>query len=761
MTSETPGYVGRPMKRHEDLHYLTGATTYVDDIVLPGMLHVVAVRSPHGHARITAVDVSAARQAPGVVAVVTARDIAGHLTPMPWRGMPGIEAIPLPHPILADDAVCYVGQVVVMVAAETLAEAQDAADLVVVDYDPLPVISVARDASTGPTIHDGAPNNVALRVQRGSGDIDAAFRDATHVVHGSFHIPRLAAAPMETRGIVASYDPSADLLTARVSAQGPYGPRAQLAHVLKRPEDSIRAIVPDVGGAFGSKSTLPVECFVSAWLAVTLGRPVKWAEDRQANLLTTYQGRGIDADVEAAVDGEGHILGLRAYLIADAGAYQFGIPTMHVVNYLNGAYAIPAVRVEMTGVVTNKPPTGAYRGAGRPEAAFIIERMVDLAARELGIDPVEIRRRNLVPPDRFPYHTALGAVYDSGDYGRCLDRCLELLEYEKPREEQARARAEGRLVGIGLSLYIEQSGMLWENATVAVAPDGRVRIRTGATSSGQGHDTIFAQIAADALGIAPESVTVESGDTALVAQGIGTFASRTTAVAGGALSEALEKVKARAAEIAGHLLEAAPEDIEWRDGRLSVRGAPERGIALADVAAAAHDAERLPVGMETGLEASAHFAPPGPAFGYGAYAAVVEVDRATGRIAIQKFVAVDDAGRIINPLLAEGQVFGSLAQGLGEALGEVVVYDKAGQMLTASFMDYGVLRAAQMPDVVTEFLETPSPLNPLGAKGIGEAGTIGAPPTIVNAVVDALAPLGVRNVDMPLTAEKLWRLISP
>ncbi len=760
MTSATSGYIGRSLKRREDLLYLTGAATYVGDIVLPDMLHVVAVRSPFAHARITAIDVSAARKAPGVVAVVTADDIAGHLAPMPWRGMPGIEAVPLPHPILASDTVCYVGQAVAVVAAETLAQAQDAADLVAVDYDPLPVVSVARDAANGPPIHASARNNIALRVQRGSGDTDAAFRDAAHVVRGSFHIPRLAAAPMETRGVVATYDPSADLLTAWVSAQGPYGPRAQLAQVLKRPEDRIRVVVPAVGGAFGSKSSIPVECFVSAWLAVNLRRPVKWIEDRQANLLTTYQGRGLDADVEVAVDGDGHIRGLRAHLIVDAGAYQLGIPTMHVVNYLNGAYAIAAVRVEMTGVVTNKPPTGAYRGAGRPEAAFIIERMVDLTARELGIDPAEVRRRNLVSSDRFPYHTALGATYDSGDYEGCLDRCLELLEYAKQREEQGRARAEGRLVGIGLSLYIEQSGMLWENATVKVEPNGQVRIRTGATSSGQGHDTIFSQIAADALGIELDRIIVESGDTALVPQGIGTFASRTTAVAGGALSEALDKVKARAAEIASHLLEAAPEDIAWRDGRLIVRGAPERGIAFAEVAAAAYDAARLPTGMEGGLEETAHFAPPGPAFGYGAYGAVVEIDRHTGRVAIKKFVAVDDAGRIINPLLAEGQVFGSLAQGLGEALSEAVVYDESGQMLTASFMDYGILRATQMPDVVTAFLETPSPLNPLGAKGIGEAGTIGAPPAIVNAVVDALAPLGVRNVDMPLTAETLWRLIS-
>ncbi len=760
MTSETSSYVGRPMKRREDLRYLVGDSQYVGDIVLPDMLHAVAVRSPYAHARILGIDVATARTAPGVAAVVTAQDIAGHLAPMPWRGMPGVDAIPLPHPILADDKVRYVGQVVALVAAETLAQAEDAADLVAVDYDPLPAVNVPLDAANGPAIHESAPNNTAIRVRRGSGDVNAAFRDAVHTVRGRFHIPRLAAAPMETRGIVAAYDSAGDLLTVWMSAQGPFGPRSQLAQVLKRPEDSIHAIVPDVGGAFGSKSSLPVEALVAAWLATTLSRPVKWIEDRQANLMTTYQGRGLDADAEIAVTNDGKIVGLRAHLTVDAGAYLLGVPTMHVINYLNGAYAIPAAEVEMTGMVTNKPPAGPYRGAGRPEAAFIIERMVDLAATELGIDPVEMRRRNMITPDQFPYHTALGAVYDSGEYGRCLDRCLELLDYDAQRGEQGRARAEGRFVGIGLALYIEQSGVLWEDAAVMVEADGRVRIRIGATSTGQGHDTIFAQIAADALGVDPAVVAVESGDTALVPQGIGTFASRTTPVAGGALSEALDKVKAKAAEIAGHLLEAAAEDIEWRNGQLNVRGAPERGVTFGEVVAAAYDAERLPEEMKAGLEEEAHFAPPGPVFGYGAYAAVVEVGRATGQVTIHKFVAVDDAGRIINPLLAEGQVIGSLAQGLGEALSEAVVYDESGQMLTASFMDYGVLRATQMPDIVTAFLETPSPWNPLGAKGIGEAGTIGAPPAIVNAVVDALAPLGVHNVDMPLTAEKLWRLIS-
>ncbi|MFN8481971.1 MAG: xanthine dehydrogenase family protein molybdopterin-binding subunit [Anaerolineae bacterium] len=761
MTSQTSGYVGRPMKRIEDRRFLIGEARFVGDMVRPGMLHVVAVRSLFAHARITHIDVAAARSAPGVAAVVTARDIAGQLAPVPWRGMPDVDVTPIPHPILASDGVSYVGQAVAIVAAETLAQAQDAADLVVVDYDPLPVVSVARAAAGGPTIHPHVPDNVALHAHRGSGDVDAAFRQAAHVVRGQFHIPRLAAAPMETRGILADYNAADDLLTIWVSAQGPYGPRAQLAQALGRPEESIRAIVPDVGGAFGSKSTLPVESVVSAWLAVTLDRPVRWVEDRQANLMTTYQGRGLDADVETAVADDGRITGLRANLTVDLGAYLFGLPPMHVVNYITGAYAIPAADVNMVGVVTNKPPTGPYRGAGRPEAAFIIERTADLVARELGMDPAEVRRRNLIPPAQFPYRTAVGAVYDSGEYERCLDRALELLDYEQAREAQARARQEGRLVGIGLSLYIEQSGILWENANVAVAPDGSARVRISATSAGQGHDTVFAQIAADALGIAPESVTIESGDTAVMAQGIGTFASRTTVVAGGALVGALDKVKAKAAEIAGHLLEVAAEDIEWQDGRLNVRGAPDRGMAFQAVAAAAYQAASLPPGLSVGLEESAQFAPRGPAFGYGTYATIVEVSRDTGQLTIQRFVAVDDAGRIVNPLLAEGQVIGSLAQGLGEALTEEMVYDESGQLLTATFMDYGVLRAAQMPPIVTDFLETPSPLNPLGVKGIGEAGTIGGPPAIVNAVVDALAPLGVRSVDMPVTAEKLWRLISP
>jgi len=763
MMHPTIAWIGRPVKRREDLRFLQGQARYIDDLTLPGMTHLVVVRSAAAHARLPAVNLEPARRSPGVVAVVTGRDLAGQVHPLPVNVPEPASVAQIAHPVLAGDVVRYVGEPIAGVLAESRAAAEDAAHQVDVQYDPLPAVTNIRDALAGKVrLHGSVEDNVLIRLSRGSGDVEAAFRSAERVVRERFHLPRVAAAPMEPRGAVAAHDPGPDLLTVWLSAQGPYRPRAQISHIFARPEDKIRVVVPDVGGAFGSKGTVAPEAVLAAWLAIKTGRPVKWVEDRRENLMASYQGRGIDAEVEVAVDHRGRIAALRATVAADVGAYLYQpttVPPSRVGDLLTGAYDIPAAKVDVSGVATNKVPTGPYRGAGRPEAAYIVERMVDRVAGELGLDPVEVRRRNLIPPDRFPYRTPLGSIYDSGDYGRALDRACALAEYARWREEQRRARAQGRLVGIGVATYIEPAGsQVWESAAVSVTPQGRVVIRTGSTAHGQGHDTTFAQIAAEALQIPIEAISIEQGDSARLTKGMGTFGSRSTTIGGSALWNVLQTVKTKMVKIAAHILEAAEGDIRWGEGRLSVQGAPARALTFQEVAAAAVEPARLPPGIEPGLEASGTFSLAGMVYPSGAYIAVVEVEPPTGLVRILRLVAVDDAGRIINPLLAEGQVIGATVQGLGQVLAEEVVYDDGGQLLTGTFADYALLRAVHVPHIESEFLETPSPLNPLGAKGIGEAGTVGAPPALANAVIDALAPLGVKNIDLPLTQEKLWRL---
>ena len=766
-TSETAtpagAWIGRPIKRREDLRFIRGQARYVDDMVLPRLAHLVVVRSAHAHARLGEIRVEAARRAPGVIAVVTAQDLQGRIHPMPVTVPEGDYVADAPHPVLAAGKVRYVGEPVVAVLAETRAAAVDAAALVEIDYDPLPALSDARQAlEAAVLLHEALGENVLVRMTRGSGDVDAAFAAAKRVVRGRFHIPRIVAAPMEPRGALAAYDKSADLLTLWLSNQDPYRPRVQLSRTLGRPEDRIRIVVPDVGGAFGSKGNISAEAVVAACLAIELGRPIKWIEDRRENFTSSSQARGIDADVEIAVEPDGKITALRATAVADIGAYLFttsATPCTRVVDLLTGAYEIPAARVTLAGAATNKVPTGPYRGAGRPEAAYLIERMVDLAAAELGLDPLAVRRRNVIPRDRFPYQSALKAVYDSGDYLPALERACEVAEYDRWREEQRRARAGGRLIGIGVALYVEPAASrLWESAAVIVGPDGRVVVRTGSTAHGQGHETTFAQIAAETLQVPLEVITVEQGDSAVMPKGMGTYGSRSATLGGSAVLVEAQKIRDKMQKIAAHLLEAAEADIRWVDGRLHVQGAPGRSVTFQEVAAAAHKG-RVPAGTEPGLDTSGTFSVPGEVYPFGAYVVVVEVERETGEVRILRFVAVDDAGRIINPLLAEGQVIGAIVQGLGQALVEEAVYDESGQLVTGTFGDYAMLRAAHAPAVTAEFTETLSPYNPLGAKGVGEAGTVGAPPAIANAVVDALSPLGVRHVDLPLTQEKLWRLL--
>ncbi len=757
-------WVGQPVRRREDPRFLRGQARFVDDIVLPGTLHLAVVRSTVAHAVLRRIATDAARDAPGVVAVLTAADLAGRAHPMPVRVAEGARVAQVPHPLLSTERVRYVGEPVAAVLADSPARAKDAAALVEIHSDPLPVVVDPAEALRGSVLlHDGVDSNVLSRWTRSGGDVPGAFAAAARVVKGAFHIPRLVAAPLEPRGAVAAYDRGADLLTVWCSAQDPHRPLALLSRVLGRPEDRIRMIAPDVGGAFGSKGGLPPEVAVAALLAMELDRPVKWIEDRRENFLASYQGRGIDAEVEMAVDTAGRIRGVRARLVADLGAYLYAgtaRPSITCAMLLTGTYAIPSAEVEVLGVATNKVPSGQYRGAGRPEAAYIVERMVDLVARETGADPLDLRVRNFVPPEAFPHATPLGFTYDSGNYARALERCRTLIEYDRWRAEQRQARASGRLLGIGVAMYVERAGnQLWESAAVSVSPAGRIVIRTGSHSHGQGHETVFAQIAADALGVDLDAVVVEHGDSSVVPRGVGTFSSRSTSIGGSAVVVTLDKIRTKATAIAAHMLEAAPADIEWIDGRLSVRGSPERAIAFRDVAGAAYR-PGLPPHIEMGLDASGYFSLPGPIFPFGAYAAVVEVHRETGQLEILRLVAVDDAGRIMNPLLAEGQVIGGIAQGLGQVFVEEAVYDGDGQPLTATFMDYGMLRAAHMPPVVAEFLETPSPFNPLGAKGIGEAGTIGTPAALANAVADALAPLGVRHVDVPFGPARLWDILQ-
>lgn len=763
MTEGAGRWIGRPVRRREDPKFLRGRARYVDDLSMPGMIHMVVVRSTVGHARLRAVRLEAARGA-GAMAAVAAGDVAGAIRPVPPTAAEGAQVATVPHPVLADGVVRYVGEPVAVVAAATRSAAEDAAALVEIDYDPLPAVTdVEQSLGAAVVLHQTVADNVLVRWERSHGDVDGAFRSAARVVEQTFRIPRLSAVPIEPRGAVAQFDPGSDLLTVWCSAQDPHRPLAQLARMLNRPDDRIRVIVPDVGGGFGSKGAIGPEVALAAWLAMRTGRPVKWVEDRRENLAASYQGRGVVVAMAMALDGGGRILAVRARVVADVGAYLF--PSTPVVPVtasmlLTGAYAIPAASVQTLGVATNKVPTGPYRGAGRPEAAYVVERMLDLAAGELGVDPVELRRRNIIPRDRFPYRTPLGFSYDSGDYARALDRACGLVEYDRWRERQAAARREGRLVGVAVTLSVERAGaQLWESAAVQVAPSGRVVVRIGSTSNGQGHATIFAQIAAELLQVDLDAVTVEQGDSAVVPRGVGTFGSRSVTIGGSALVRAVEQVQSKAVAIAAHLLEGRASDVGWTDGRLHIRGVPDRSVTLAEVAAAAYQPARLPPDMEMGLAASAIFRLPGPVFPSGAYAAVVEVERDTGAVQIHRLVAVDDAGRIINPLLAEGQVIGAAVQGLGQVFSEEVVYDHDGQLLTSTLAEYALPRAAQVPDLTSEFLETRSPLNPLGAKGVGEAGTIAVPAVIANAVLDGLAPLGIRHLDFPLTPRRVWEMM--
>jgi aerobic carbon-monoxide dehydrogenase large subunit len=728
--------IGSSPTRREDARVLRGQTRYLDDIERAGLEHVAFVRSPHAHAAVTAI------RAPDRVEMITAADLGELVRPFPVPPLDGAEFAPEPHPVLAGEEVRYVGQPVAAVIAPSRALAEDASELVEVDYQPLEAVLDPRESDLA-----------LMRWSRSSGEVEDAFAQAAHRISGSYGLPRLVAAPIETRGGIVEYEPGRDLLTVWCSAQDPHRPRAHLAHILGRADDAIRVVVPDVGGAFGGKGIVAPEIAAIAAAAIKLGRPLKWAEDRLENFLAAYQGRGIEGDVELALDRDGRMLALRARLWADLGAYLFpstAIPPHTMAMLMTGCYDIPSAEVTLVGARTHKVPTGPYRGAGRPDAAYLLERLVDDAARAIGIDRIELRRRNLIT--RFPHRTPLGYTYDSGDYERCLELAVELgLSPDEPRKEVGLTHGD-RVRGTGIGMYVERAGGQWESAEIELEPSGTVVIASSASPHGQGHETTFAQIAADRLGLEMDRIVMRFGDSATVPRGVGTFGSRSVAMAGSAIFVAADKLILGARPLAAHLLEADESAVRFEAGRFV---AGERSVDWDEVAGAAFAPERLPPGAEIALSAAARFHSD-PVFSAGAHAAVVEIERSTGRLRVLGLAAVDDAGTVINPLLTHGQVVGGAVQALGECLVEEAIYDESGQMRSASFLDYSLLTAAEIPPIRTGEVSSPTPLNPLGAKGAGEGGSVGALPAVANAVADALGGL---HVDPPFTEEKLWRAL--
>ncbi len=772
---------GASIKRREDPRFITGKGNYTDDIVLPGTTHAAFVRSPHAHATIRSIDVSAAEALPGVRAVFTGAHLASagvNGIPVGWL-LPDIK-LP-PRPSLAVGRVRHVGEAVAVIIADSAYIARDAVDLVSVDYESLPAVVDAATCQTHATsLHECAPNNRSFHWSIGdTAPVDAAFAQATHVVKQRFLNNRLAAVAMEPRASLASYNPAMDELTLWVTSQNPHVHRLIMgAFVLGLAEHRFRVIAPDVGGGFGSKIFIYPEEVVVAWASKKLGRPVRWTATRSESFLTDAQGRDHVSEAEMALSAEGKILGFRVNTIANLGAYLSlfapAVPTYLYGTLLSGAYSIPAIHVEVAGVLTNTTPVDAYRGAGRPEACYLIERMMDLAAHEVGISPVSLRRLNFIRPEQFPYQTPIALCYDSGNYEPALDLALEKVGYTELLQEQANARRNGRYIGIGFSTYIEacsiapsqvagalgaQAG-LYESAHVRVHPTGSVTVYTGSHSHGQGHETTFAQIVADQLGIPMDNVDIVHGDTGTVQFGMGTYGSRSGALGGSAIYMSLQKIKEKAKKIAAHLLEAAEADIEFEGGKFFVRGAPDRVKQFTDITLAAYLAHNYPAGLEPGLEATSFFDPTNFTFPFGTHIAVVEVERATGQVTLLKYVAVDDVGNVINPMIVDGMVHGGIAQGVAQALWESVHYDAEGQPLTASLMEYGVPRADQLCNYDTGRTVTPSPVNPLGVKGAGETGTIASTPAIANAVIDALAPFGVLHLDIPLTPAKVWAAMN-
>jgi carbon-monoxide dehydrogenase large subunit len=777
-------YVGQRVKRTEDPRMIKGLAHYVDDVRLPDTLHVAIVRSVYAHARINDVDTSEALKAPGVVAVYTGKDVAQKVGPVPCASaLPGLK-VP-DYRVLATDKALFVGHPIAAVVATDRYAASDAVDLVAVDYEELPaIVDVEAAAKGGPVIHEKFGDNIAYRFTSGEGDIETALKSADKVISQRMVHQRLAPMAMEPRGVLARYFPGEEELTIWSSTQIPHLMRTQVALMIGISENKLRVITPEVGGGFGSKLNVYAEEALLGWISMQLGKPAKWIETRRENVQATIHGRGQVGYLEIGCKNDGTLTGLRYNVFADLGAYlQLLTPAIPTLTglMLSGAYKIPAIQINVTSVFTNKMATDAYRGAGRPEATYVVERALDLVAAELNMDPLEVRRKNFPAPSEFPFHVATGLDYDSGDYEAAMDKAMALSGYQGLRAEQKEARDQGRLVGIGVSSYVEICAMGpsqampaggWESATVRIEPTCKVTVMTGASPHGQGQETSFAQIAADEIGVNMNDVTVIHGDTSIVQYGIGTFGSRATAVGGTAVLIAIQKLMEKATKIAAHMMQTDPAKIEFREGRFhalaaqaaatagSSVGGDGKSVSIQEVALAAHVAKEIPPDSEPGLSATYFFEPKNFTFPFGTHICMVEVDRETGETKFLKYVAVDDCGKVINPLLVDGQIHGGIVQSIGQALYEEVVYDEQGQLVTGELMDYALPKASQVPWLELDRTETPSPVNPLGVKGVGEAGTIGATPAIVNAIVDALSPFGVKHIDMPARPEAVWKLID-
>ena len=771
---------GSGIRRREDPRLITGGATFTDDVQLPGMAHAAILRSPHAHAKINSIDAAAASEAPGVVAVYTGADTDGVLNPIPCAWLPpdcDIKAVA--HPAIAKDVVRYQGDAVAVVVAETRYQAEDALELINVDYEVLPsVVSPEAAMQPGaPQIHEDAPNNQAFHWIAAGGDTDAAFADADVIVKDTILQQRLIPNAMEPRSAVANWTRSMGELTLWSTSQNPHIVRFLGSLVTGIPEHKIRVIATEVGGGFGSKIPMYADEMITSFCSMQLNRPVKWTATRSEGFLATIHGRDHIEHVEMAATREGKITAIRTVVYAGMGAYLStaapGVPTiLHGLIY-SGPYDIGATRADIYGVFSNTTPVDAYRGAGRPEATFLIERLIDLLAVELGTDPVELRRKNLIPKFEDGHDVASGITYDSGDYEPLLNMVLGHVDYQALRQEQARMRERGAYMGIGVTCYAEICGLgpsqvagavgfgggLWESAIVRFHPTGKVNAYIGTAPHGQGEETTFAQILADELGVDVDDVGIIHGDTSNTPMGWGTYGSRTTVVGGAALALAARKVKEKARLLAAHLLEAAEADVEYEDGKFFVKGSPDQSKTIQEMATMANVAWNLPEGMEPGLEASAFYDPPNFVYPFGTHVAVVEVDKDNGNVVIKRYVAGDDCGPQINPMIVEGQIHGGVVQGWGQALWEGVVYDDNGQLLTGSMTDYALPRAHMFPDMEILSTVTPSPHNPLGVKGIGETGAIASTVTVYNAVIDALRPLGVTGIDMPLTPEKVWQAI--
>jgi aerobic carbon-monoxide dehydrogenase large subunit len=769
-------YAGAAVRRKEDPRLITGASTYVDDITLPNLVHAAFVRSPYAHARINAIDASEALAMPGVVAVFTESDIR---TVMPeiypsLAGETGQSAeevaaedeasIPVPdvYP-LAWDKLRYVGEPVAVVIAETKAEAEDAASMVVIDAEPLePVIDPYEATEDGaPLIYDDVKNNISVREATVHGDVEGALNSAAIRVKAQIRSPRCAPMAMEGRAIVAQPDAILGGLTFWTSTQAPHWNRNDIAKALGLSQSKVRAIAPEVGGGFGSKIGTYPEEFVICAAAVLLKRPVKWIESRSENLLATNHGRNQWSEFEAGADATGKITALKARVLLDSGAYPKALDLAWATWIMaTGPYDIPNLDYEVLGAYTNTMANGAYRGAGRPEAAYYLERVVDLIADEGGLDPVEVRRINFIKPDQFPFTTLTGEHYDTGEHEKALNKALEVADYAGLRREQAEALKQGRHLGIGLASYVEICGFgPYDSTKVRVEPSGDVSIFTGISPHGQGQETTFAQMAQQHIGADFERTVVHHGDTSTNPQGNGTMGSRGLPVGGAALLMSLNKIKDKATRIAAHMLEAAVEDIEVVDGKYQVKGVPDRGVGLGDIAEKAYSGD-LPDEIEPGLETTDFFKPADETFPFGTHISVVEVFPDTGEIKLLRHVCVDDCGNIITPFLVTGQVHGGLAQGLGQVILEELHYDDSGELITGTLNDYAVPRAHHFPQFESHHTTTPTYINPMGAKGIGEAATIGATPAAANAVMDALSHWGIHHVDTPFTPEKIWRTIN-